>query len=105
MNTVKIQLISKNNSTHLGDEFDFDTNYVPRVGELFDATEYMSDGDNNLFIVNSVVCRMCKDKGFIPHIRATQFYHGLRADLLEEYGWLPQTEQTIKSYDEDNYNG
>jgi hypothetical protein len=104
MTKVNIQLISKNNSTRLGEPLVIMTDYVPRIGELIDV-EKMTNWEpeqNSIFIINSSVNKLTTD-GFIPHLIATEYFHGKRSEFLEEFGWLPQTNETSLRYDEDNY--
>jgi hypothetical protein len=100
MPTIKIQLKTKNYS-HIGDPYSFNTDYVPRVGELLDMTHVLGNKMNSIFIVRSVISVLKENEGLVPHLVATEWYKGLRSEVLEEFGWLPQSPDTIKSYDED----
>ncbi|KPA53454.1 hypothetical protein VT25_06280 [Photobacterium leiognathi subsp. mandapamensis] len=100
MTKVKIQFVSKNHAL-IGEPIVITTDYVPRVGELLDSEAVLKES-NTTFIVTSIINKVTPS-GIIPFITAQNWYKGLRAELLEQYGWLPQTEHTLKSYDEDNY--
>jgi hypothetical protein len=100
MPKIRIQLKTKNYA-YMGDPYSFDTDYVPRVGELIDMAHVLGDKDNAMFIVRSVVSVITEREGLVPHLLATEWYKGLRSEVLEEYGWLPQSQDTPKAYDED----
>lgn len=100
MAIVKIQFVSKNHAL-IGDPIEIKTDYVPRVGELLDSEAVLPES-NVMFIVTSVINKVTHG-GIIPFITAQNWHKGLRAELLEQYGWLPQNEHTLKIYDEDNY--
>ena len=100
MPKIRVQLKTKN-YTYIDDPYTFDSGYVPRVGELIDMRHVLGRESNSIFMVRSVISVMTESDGFVPHLVATEWYKGLRSEVLEEYGWLPQTEGTYKSYDED----
>ena len=100
MPKIRVQLQTKNYA-HIGDPYSFNTEYVPRVGELIDMEHVLGNSSNSIFIVRSVVSVITENEGLLPHLVATEWYKGLRSEVLAEYGWLPQTSETHKSYDED----
>lgn len=100
MTKVKIQFVTKNH-TLIGEPVEIETDYVPRIGELLDSEAVLRES-NTTFIVTSIINKVTPS-GIIPFITAQNWYKGLRAELLEQYGWLPQSEHTLISYDEDNY--
>jgi hypothetical protein len=103
-NSVKIfiQFCSKSDSL-FGDRIEIDTDFVPRVGELIDAHDFLSLPSNQVgdFIVLSVVNKLTTG-GIIPYITARQWHRGFRHELLQERGWLPPEAHTNKGYDEDD---
>ncbi|MCL1137946.1 hypothetical protein [Shewanella pneumatophori] len=101
MPKIRIQHFTKTNSL-IGDPVFIESEYVPRVGELLDSGHLYEQELNNIFIVTGVVHRVTSE-GLMPCITAKNWYKGLRAELLEEFGWLPQTMDTNFGYDEDFY--
>lgn len=104
MAKARIQFITKN-SVLIGDPIFYDTNYIPRVGEIIDAKDFLNLPENNHFLVISVIYKMT-EKGFVPCIAAKEWFKGLRYEELESYGWLTPVsmEPPNHSYDEDLYS-
>lgn len=100
MPKIVVQLKTKNHS-YINEPYSFNTDYVPRIGELIDMSHILGHSSEVNFIVRSVISVMTENEGFVPHLVASEWYKGLRSEVLEEYGWLPQTAETHKSYDED----
>jgi hypothetical protein len=101
MPKIRIQHFTKNNSL-IGEPVFIESSYIPRVGELLDSSNILDRSTNNIYIVTGLVHRITEE-GLLPCITVQNWYRGLRSELLEEFGWLPQTSDTICAYDEDVY--
>ena len=103
---IVLELLTKSGS-HLPGPIHLKASYVPRVGEIIDAHQFLGMETDQVgnFIILSVVHKMTLD-GFLPVISAQQWYKGLRYQVLEDYGWLtPVSEEpSTLSHDEDLYN-
>lgn len=97
-----IQFLAKHGSL-FGGAIEVDTHFVPRVGELIDAKQFLSIGQDEVgnFIVESIVYRLTKS-GLVPHITARQWLQGYRHELLERRGWLPVKDTSMLIYDEND---
>lgn len=103
MTKIKLQLRSKTHA-HLRAPFEFDSQHVPRVGEMIGLNDLMLDesGRATTYMVVSVISVYIKDEGFIPHITARATGSSNRASILEGVGWLPRTDDFVEEYvDED----
>ena len=89
MAKVRIELYAKDLSLDC-DPIEMETHFIPQVGELIDAGEYVKKphGASPYYIVLSVVHELTKD-GFIPRITCHSWYKGMRSELLRRRGWLP----------------
>jgi hypothetical protein len=90
-----IQLYTKNFSL-LAERIEIETEIVPKVGELIDALEYLElpKGQVGLFIVRSVIYKLTAE-GFVAYITGHDWCKGIRAELLQERGWLPPEKKQI----------
>ncbi len=100
MGKAIIQFQTKNHSL-FGNSVEISTDFIPRVGELIDAGQFLeiSKDEVSNFIVESVIYRLTDD-GLVPHISARQWMKGYRHELLERRGWLPVKDTGMLEYDE-----
>ncbi|WP_346839924.1 hypothetical protein [Microbulbifer sp. SAOS-129_SWC] len=101
MPKVRIQHFTKTGSL-IGDPLFIESHYTPRVGELIDSGHLLGLESKSMFIITGVVHRATPD-GLQPCISAKEWYKGLRTEVLEDFGWLPQSAETNLGYDEDYY--